>query len=157
VGTGESAVELSVGDEAPDFVLRDIQNREIRLKDYEGKVVLLDFWATWCGPCVQLMPFYEELQAEDHGFELVILTLNLESAKKAKQFMEERELTLTALVDSDKKVMVQYGVSAIPDAILIDPEGVIRARFIGWGKKLSLREALAEERIRQYLSRGGNT
>ena len=152
MGTGESTVTLAKGDDAPNFVLNDIQGREIRLSDYKGKVVLLDFWASWCSPCVRLMPFYEELQSEDHGFDFVVLTINLESVKKAKKFAEGRAHALPILVDSDKKVMVQYGVSVIPDAILIDPEGVIRGRFIGGSWKLTLREALAKERIRQYQS-----
>jgi thiol-disulfide isomerase/thioredoxin len=70
------------------------------LVDYRGKVVLLDFWVSWCSPCLKAMPFYESLQAEDHGFELVILTVNLESPEKARRFVEQQVHTLPTLVDA---------------------------------------------------------
>ena len=147
-GAGTAGSTLSIGDAAPDFTLLDIQDREVSLTDYRGKVVLLDFWASWCSPCVAAMPFYESLQAEDHGFDLVILTLNLESPDKARRFVEKQGHTLPTLVDAEKKVMTSYGVQAIPDAILIDPDGNILARFAG-GNEDALRGALVDERERQ--------
>ena len=141
-----------IGDEAPDFTLTDVEGREVSLSDFRGKVVLLDFWATWCAPCVQLMPFYQELQKEDHEFEFVVLTVNLESQAKARQFIEETGHDLNTVVDANKQVMARYGVRAIPDAILIDPDGIVRGRWIGRNWKLTVREALAQERVRQYMS-----
>lgn len=135
----ENAENLEVGIEegklAPDFVLSDINGKQIKLSDYRGKTVLLNFWATWCPPCKAEMPHMEKLynKYKKDGFE--ILAVNVTTSEKNRnnvdQFIEDYGLTFTVPLDENGKVFQDYGIMAYPTSFFIDSDGVIRKKVLG--------------------------
>jgi thiol-disulfide isomerase/thioredoxin len=124
---------LEVGSPAPNFKLRNLEGREITLDQFKGKVVLLDFWATWCGPCRMTMPLVERLQKEFPN-NMVLLAINLqESASVVKDYVREQGINSEVLLDEDGAVGSAYGAEAIPLQVLIDKEGKLRRVQTGIG------------------------
>ena len=125
-----------VADEAPDFALRNIQNEEVRLSHLRGKVVLIDFWATWCGPCIvelsHIQTLYEELASE--GLEvLAISTDDARTASKVRPFARSRRWTFPVLLDRQTQVVLQYNPQQIlPYTVLVDRQGNIAWRHSGY-------------------------
>ncbi|MFH1746963.1 MAG: TlpA disulfide reductase family protein [Planctomycetota bacterium] len=124
--------KLKVGDAAPDFEVKALDGRTLRLKDFRGKYVLLDFWATWCGPCLAKMPMLKALHkkfGEDERF--VFIGLSLDSSKRdLKEYLARQELKwVQAWLGESKKTPVPgaYGVRGIPAMFLIGPDGKILA------------------------------
>jgi len=118
--------------QAMDFSLQDLSGRETALSSFTGKVIFLNFWATWCGPCKAEIPSLEQLYRElgDRGF--TILAVNSqEAADQVSSFVEESGMSFPVLLDSSGKVGATYGVRAIPTTYIIDPQGAIRARMVG--------------------------
>ena len=118
--------------EAIDFHLQDISGRETKLSSFFGKVVFLNFWATWCGPCRAEIPSMDRLYAElrDEGF--VILAVNSqETADQVTEFARQTSMSFPVLLDSTGKVGTSYSVRALPTTYIIDPRGAIRARMVG--------------------------
>ena len=121
-----------VGDLAPGFDLKNLNGTMVSLYDYWGSPVLLNFWATWCGPCRYEMPFLQQIYTEWQDNGLVIITINLkESSDKVQQFMKEYELTFPVVLDTSGEVSREYFVTAIPTTFFIDEYGVIQAKKIG--------------------------
>ena len=105
-----------VGKPAPDFVLNDLNSEAaIKLSDYNGKVVLLDFWASWCAPCKHSLPKLSELKESIPNLEIVTITID-DKAQNAERFIERLKLDLPAGFDVKKEVAEAYGVSAMPSA-----------------------------------------
>ena len=126
-----SIPELNIGKAAPNFELENISGEMVSLKDLSGKIVLLDFWATWCTPCVVVMPILEDLQKE-FPENLVVLGINFQESKEAiLAFLEDKDLSVKSLMDPDALVAKTYQVDALPTQILIDQEGRLMARHIG--------------------------
>ncbi|MCK6620502.1 MAG: TlpA family protein disulfide reductase [Calditrichaceae bacterium] len=124
-----------VGTPAPDFSLKTIGNQtQIALKDYRGKAVLLDFWASWCGPCKASLPQLQKLEAEYPGLKVLAVSID-DERKNALEFMKRLNLDLTALYDENKKVAETYRVEAMPSALLIDRQGVVRYTLSGYSEK----------------------
>jgi thiol-disulfide isomerase/thioredoxin len=118
--------------EAPDFTRLDISGKKLRLKDLRGKVVFLNFFATWCGPCRSEMPAVERLSQmyKDRG--LVVLAVDMhESAKSVRAFMQELKLSFPAVVDRDGSVGFLYAVRPIPATYLVARDGQILWRVFG--------------------------
>lgn len=114
------------------FKLENLNGIEVELSDYHGKVVFLNFWATWCGPCRYEMPSMEKLYNEFKEAGLEILAINLgETAPVVKEFMEEYNLSFPALLDKDNSVAQVYGVRSIPTTYLIDRDGHILGMAVG--------------------------
>ena len=125
---------FNVGDPAPDFRLQNLAGEEISLSDFRGKPVLINFWATWCGPCRDEMPFiqgvFEDKEWSDQG--LVILAVNLgEPPAKVEEFMEEYGLTFPVLLDARQDAAKAYNVRGIPATFFIDKNGIIKDRQVG--------------------------
>jgi len=124
---------------APDFTLKDINKKEVSLKDFRGKIVLLNFWATWCDPCKDEMPSMENLylRFKDRGF--VILAIDyVESLEKVRKFIEKNKFTFTVLLDSYGKTLSSYGIWSVPANFIIDKQGFLLGRTIGprdWDSK----------------------
>ena len=114
------------------------------LSSLKGKVVLLDFWASWCGPCKMELPHVDALAKEFSDQGLVVYGVNSEAATNAKRFLEKTPLSFPTLVDARSKVSQQYSVSAIPTVIVIDREGVVSAYKVGYQNEAALRALLEE-------------
>jgi peroxiredoxin/outer membrane lipoprotein-sorting protein len=133
---------LLTGKNAMDFELKDLQGAQVRLSSFRGKIVLLDFWATWCPPCRKEMPSIEKLHRQFAGKDVVVLGINDEDSATVKSFLKKNEYSLPTLLDSKKNVHRLYGARAIPTVIVIDRDGVIRAHYIGGRSEADLMAAL---------------
>ncbi|OGO00243.1 MAG: hypothetical protein A2Y58_04125 [Chloroflexi bacterium RBG_13_51_52] len=124
---------------APDFQLQSTDGGEVALSDLRGKPVMLNFWATYCGPCRTEMPLFQEIY-EDPGWlqeGLVILVVNSqENADDVRQFVEENGFSFTVLLDITGEVGYKYNVRGLPATFFIDKDGIIRNVTIGgfWDK-----------------------
>jgi peroxiredoxin/outer membrane lipoprotein-sorting protein len=130
------------GREAVDFTLKDLDGRTVNLRDLRGQIVLLNFWATWCGPCVRELPSIERLSREFKGRGLVALGLNAEEPAVAREFIKRGGYTFATLVDEQRAMTRAYRVSAIPQTLIIDKDGTVAAHFIGMRSENDLRAAL---------------
>jgi len=121
-----SSGPVEIGKRAPQFTLQDMSGRQVSLDDYRDKVVILDFWATWCGPCRVSMPILDRIQAEYAG-KLSVLAVNLRETKGVvREYILEESLHSEVLLDEDGSIASQYGVVGIPTQYLIDQKGIVR-------------------------------
>lgn len=119
---------------APDFVLGDMDEEKVSLKELRGKVVLINFWATWCPPCRREMPSMERLYQKINGDNFTVLAINQMEAEDlvfAFTGQLETDLTFTILFDKDSSVSQAFNVKGLPTSYLIDKKGNIRYRAIG--------------------------
>jgi cytochrome c biogenesis protein CcmG/thiol:disulfide interchange protein DsbE len=125
----------SVGKPAPAFVLSGLDSRDsVALSALKGKVVLIDFWASWCLPCRQLMPRIAELKARYPEVEVVAISVDA-NREKAITFLRAVEPSLRAVHDPDHAVADSYGVERMPSSFLIDKEGRLRFRHDGYSER----------------------
>jgi peroxiredoxin len=118
--------------EAPDFTLPDVSGKKVHFKDLRGKVIFLNFFATWCEPCRLEMPAMERLSQKYRNKGFVVLAVGMgESAKSVRAFMLELKLSFPAVVDRDGSVAFMYGVRPIPATYLIARDGQILWRAFG--------------------------
>jgi thiol-disulfide isomerase/thioredoxin len=129
-GTGIQVV--SEGIDPIDFSLPLLDGTKINLSQYKGKVVFLNFWATWCGPCRSEMPSMEAVyqRLKNKGFEILAVNLG-DSRGKVSEFMQEYKLNFPAVLDEKSVTGSQYSVRAIPTTYIIDRRGLIIARLVG--------------------------
>ena len=132
-GEGAGKVHATVGKPAPEVELKLVTGESLKLADCKGKVVVLDFWATWCGPCVQGLPKVAEVTSKLADQGVVFVACNLaESKPKVEAFLEKKGLQIqVALVD--QAVGEKFGVSGIPHTVVIGRDGVISAVHVGFG------------------------
>jgi len=131
-----------VDTEAPDFTLENLAGDPVQLSSMRGNVVLLDFWATWCGPCRYDMPFVEELYRELKDQGLRVFGINAELPKRAGAYMEKNGFELPSLFDPGMRVAQMFSVRAIPTFVVIDRQGRMRSYFRGTRSKDQLRQAI---------------
>jgi thiol-disulfide isomerase/thioredoxin len=117
---------------APDFELTGLDGKPVRLGDFRGRVVFLNFWATWCPPCREEMPAMQALAAELEKQGLVVLALNYEeSAETAEAYIRETGLTLPVLLDAEGAVARRYRVTGLPASFFVDRRGALVGSVLG--------------------------
>ena len=118
--------------QAPDFTLEDLSGKPLSIKDFRGKIVFLNFWATWCVPCREEMPLMEKLHREfkDRGLEMVAVNFR-EDKKAVRKFFAELGLTFKAVVDFDGNVSDKYGAWSLPLTYIIDRKGEFVGKAVG--------------------------
>jgi len=122
---------------APDFTLKTLDGQEITLSQLKGKVVLLDFWATWCGPCRESIPHLIHLynRYRGNGFELIGMDVDKGDVDTVRRFVKSMDIPYPVVVAPDD-VARSYRVSGIPETVLIDKEGTIRERMVGFSSTI---------------------
>lgn len=132
--------------ESPDFITEDAAGNRVDSASFRGKVVVLNFWATWCPPCRLEMPAMEQLYREfrDKGLEVVAVNF-MESAELVRAFAEEQKLTYPMLLDNKAEIAERYGVMRLPETVLIGRKGELIAKTIGYKEwyKDDVRELVA--------------
>ena len=121
------------GSLAPDFTLPDLDGKNVTLSKFRGKVVLLNFWNTWCGPCRAEMPSLNNLYLELKDKGLVVLSISIDTSEEpVRAFISERKLVFPVLMDKKQKVYSKkYFLYGLPVTFLIDKKGIIVEKFIG--------------------------
>ena len=118
---------------APDFTLKSNQGENMRLEDQRGEVVMLNFWASWCGPCRQEMPLMNDIYEEYKDLGFTILAVNVdEDSADADRFLSAVPVDFPILYDSNSKVSEMYEVDAMPTTLLIDRDGNVRLHHRGY-------------------------
>ena len=137
------------GKAAPDFALKSSTGENLRLSEFRGDVVMINFWATWCGPCRQEMPLLDELYAryERVGFNLLGVNID-DDSRRAMQMIEELGVDFPVLFDARKEVSKLYEVDAMPVTVLVDREGNVR--YVHHGYKPGYEEKYLDQ-IRSLL------
>jgi peroxiredoxin len=121
-----------IGMRAPDFELNTLDGQTVSLSELRGTPVLVNFWATWCGPCTYEMPFLQQVYDEWQQGELVMLAVNIgENANAVTSFMESYSLSLTVLLDATMEVALSYNIQYIPTTFFIDEKGTIQDIKVG--------------------------
>ena len=137
------------GQTAPDFALKSASGENLRLSEYRGDVVMVNFWATWCGPCRQEMPLLDELYARYGRVGFSLLGVNIDDNQgKAMNMVSELGVSFPVLFDSTKEVSKLYDVAAMPVTVLIDREGTVR--YVHHGYKPGYEEMYLDQ-IRSLL------
>ena len=134
-----------VGTRMPEFMLRDVSGREASSEEFRGKVLLVDFWATWCEPCKVEMPAFEELQNRyrDRGLVVVGIALDTDAAGIA-QFAKKLGVHYILLISTPEVERQFGGILGIPTTFLVDRNGVIRKKVIGFDHKEAFEKALTD-------------
>lgn len=130
--TAPSAPAAVVGAPAPDFELADLDGRTVRLSDYRGRAVLVNFWATWCGPCEAEMPLLQDRYTTYHGSGLEILAVNIgEDEATIRPYVEDLGLDFAIVLDPELAVNDDYRVLGYPTTITIDRDGNVVDVHVG--------------------------
>ena len=131
---------------APDFSWQDANGKIVHLSDLKGKVVLIDFWATWCGPCRMTIPHVEAIYNKFKDKGVVVIGVNLDnqaSRQKVEQFIKEKGITYLVISDPNGAVASQYGATSIPRFFFIDKHGRIAKMAVGYNPNME--ETFSEE------------
>ncbi|MFE4709826.1 MULTISPECIES: peroxiredoxin family protein [unclassified Paenibacillus] len=141
-------VGIEKGQVAPDFTLQDLSGNPVRLSDFRGKRVMLNFWATWCPPCRVEMPHMQSIYENYESEDVVILGVNMTLTEKAlgdvQPFVQEQKLTFPIVLDEDGELMQTYQIVAYPTTYVLDADGVVREKVRGAMNYEMMSELLAE-------------
>ena len=134
---------------APDFTLKSNSGKNLRLSEYRGEVVLINFWASWCGPCRQEMPLLNELHKRYEPLGFTVLGVNVEeNSSAARKLLKDMPVSFPVLFDEQSTVSREYDVVAMPSTVLVDRNGNLR--YLHKGYKPGL-EALYNEQVRELI------
>ncbi|MBW7652049.1 redoxin domain-containing protein [Anoxybacillus sp. ST4] len=139
---------IQIGMKAPDFSLETIDGKTVQLSQFHGKIVIVNFWATWCPPCRAEMPDMQTFYEKYHN-QVEIVAVNVmvrDSREKVSQFIKDYRLTFPVVLDVDGHVMKQYEIQPIPTSFIIDRQGMIREKQIG---------PMSYEQMVQYVEKWG--
>jgi len=129
---------------APDFTLTDLEGNSLTLSQFKGKVIILNFWATWCPPCRREIPDFVELyeKYKDEGLLIIGVSLDRDGKRLVRQFSQEYKIDYP-IVFADSKVTRDYGgIRAIPASFIIDKEGSIKEKYVGYQPRATFEEAI---------------
>jgi peroxiredoxin len=146
-GAADGTESTLVGKPAPGFELELLSGEKFRLADHRGRVVVLDFWASWCGPCIQAMPQIDAVVREFSDTDVQLVAINLqEQAAAITAALERMELDVTVALDRNGAVADQYGVTAIPQTVIVGPTGDVARLYVGINASTAkqMREAIEE-------------
>lgn len=139
---------IEQGDLAPDFTLPSLQGDSKKLSDLRGKKVIINFWATWCGPCKAEMPEMQTYYEKHKGKDFTILGINMTDTEKSKSdikpFAKEYGVTFPVVLDTKGKVMGTYRVTGFPTSYFIDKQGVIQYKLVGAMNKGMIRKVVGK-------------
>ncbi len=145
----EDPAAAFTGKPAIDFSLKDLKGRAHSLKSLRGRTVLLDFWATWCGPCRITMPQVAKIHAEYKNRGVEVMSINVgESARKAGDYVTKNGYAFTTLLDEDRSVSTQYRINGIPTLVVIDKAGKVSDYLVGARDDVALRAALKKAGVK---------
>ena len=134
---------------APDFTLKSVAGENLKLSEYRGEVVLINFWASWCGPCRQEMPVLSELHDKYKALGFTVLGVNVEEdSSKARKLLQELPVSFPVLLDNQSIVSKQYDVIAMPSTVLVDRNG--NMRYLHKGYKPGLEDVYLQQ-VRDLL------
>ena len=120
-----------IGSPAPDFMVQDA-DRRIALRDFAGKIVVLNFWATWCAPCVEELPTLMQLQQRLQQKGVTVIGVSVDAdADVYHRFLKEHNIDFLTVRDPDQKANNLYGTFKFPETYIIDRKGIVRRKFIG--------------------------
>jgi peroxiredoxin len=136
-----------VGHLAPDFTLQTAVGESYTLSDFRGQPVVLNFWASWCGPCRMEMPFFERTQLKYNGQAAVIGVNQGESAQTVQEFSVRQNINYPLLVDDDNAVNLSYNIVSLPTTIFINADGVVEEVIVG-----VVNQAVLEDRIEGMIA-----
>lgn len=149
ISTPLSAAMPAIGSVAPDFTLRSQDGKNLKLSEYRGQVVLINFWATWCAPCRQELPLLNRLHEQYGKAGFTLLGVNVDDQPQAALDMARQlKLGFPVLLDSKKQVTRRYDVDSMPSTLLIDRDGKVRSIHRGYRAGYETRY---EAEIRQWL------
>lgn len=131
---------------APEFALKDYRGNVIHLSDYRGKIVLLDFWATWCGPCNVEIPWFKDFESKykGRGFEVVGVSMDDSGWKAVEPFMQSKRMNYQIVLGDDKTGDQFGGIQVLPTVFLIDREGRVALVDVGLGAKKEFEDAIEQ-------------
>ena len=143
LGVGSAGADISTGP-APDFTLKSHSGENLRLSEFRGEVVMINFWASWCGPCRQEMPLLDELYTQYQPLGFTILGVNVEEdSTKARQLLKDIPVSFPVLFDNESEVSKLYKVVAMPSTVLVDRDGNVR--YLHQGYKPGYEEQYQEQ------------
>lgn len=152
-GSGSSLTDIQTAPEkgafAPEFALKSVSGETVHLSDFQGKVVLVNFWAVWCPPCRQEMPAIQNVH-ENYGDKVVVLGVNAgDTRQDALDFMDSLGLTFDVVLDSNYEVEDLYRVRGLPSTFFIDSNGVIQIQHIGFMEESLLMGYLTDMGVKE--------
>jgi peroxiredoxin len=134
-GSQSAISTLQVGQPAPDFALRTLQQQNLRLSEFRGEVVLVNFWAGWCGECRQAMPALNAMYQKYNRAGLVMLSVNVDDeAHRALHMSENLKIMFPVLFDERKEVVRLYSLERMPLTVVIDRAGTVQQMYVGYHK-----------------------
>ena len=140
--------------QAPDFALQDLEGHAVSLNGLRGKVVLLDFWATWCGPCHESIPFFESLYEKNRRSGFVVVGIDEDAEEgDVRRFVRRTRMTYPVVMDASNRLMDDYQVAGLPTTFLLDPRGRVRARWVGFAEDIGND---MEKTLKSLLDERGN-